>query len=189
MFFLRALSTSSIMLLLKNCRRSIVSSPAWHRAPALTVESRRVGMILAAHPSLLCLLTSRLLLSHSAFTDNTQKDLLKLTGNVPVRYEGESQLGVSPSRREVLSVQSSDHSVCVSRPLVQLPGAAVADGLVPLHATHLLPEADVQHGHQGGQARGRSRADLFASVEQLGLCRVNGKIYMAKKNKKTNPSS
>lgn len=81
---------------------------------------------------------------------------------------------------EVLSVRSSDHSACVPRPLVQLPCAAVADGLVPLHATHLLPEADVQHGHQGGQACGRSRADLFARVEQLGLCRVYGKNVQGK---------
>lgn len=48
--------------------------------------------ILAAH----CFhvsLTLRLLLSDSAFTDRTQKDLLKLIGNIPVCYDGESQLG------------------------------------------------------------------------------------------------
>lgn len=68
-------------------------------------------------------------------------------------------------------VRCSDGGASVRRPLVQLPRAAVAVGLVPLHSTHLLPEADVQHGHQRGQARGRPRANLPAGLTQLGLCR------------------
>lgn len=53
-----------------------------------------------------------ILLLLSAFTDSTQKDLLKLIGNLPVRYEGESQLGAhggegrKPSRFSVLTAAS-----------------------------------------------------------------------------------
>lgn len=180
MFFC-GVSTSFTMLLLKNCRRSIASSPAWHRAPALTVESCRLGWFSSQLTPFMSvnIPAPLLLLFFSAFTDSTQKDLLKLIGNLPVRYEGESQLGPH-RRREVLSVQCSDHSSFVPRPHVQHPCAAVADGLVPLHSTHLLLEADVQHGHQGGQARRRPGEDLPARVAKLGLCRVYRKIRRAK---------
>lgn len=136
-------------------------------------------ILIAAHSFYVCfnITAALLLLFFSAFTDSTQKDLLKLIGNLPVRYEGESQ---PDRRREVLSIQCSDHSSFVPRPHVQHPCAAVADGLVPLHSTHLLLEADVQHGHQGGQARGRPREDLPARVAKLGLCRVYRKIRRAK---------
>lgn len=92
-----AASTSFAMLPLRSCRRSIASSPRWCRAQAHTVSLPgnsarhfRTSPHITSAPSRLKQL---LPLSFSAFTDSTQKDLLKLIGNLPVRYGGKSELG------------------------------------------------------------------------------------------------
>lgn len=52
----------------------------------------------------------------SAFTDSTQKDLLKLIGNLPVRYEGESQPGAHGGKE---GSKSSRFSVLMAASLFQ----------------------------------------------------------------------
>lgn len=101
-FFFCTVSTNFTMLLLRNCRRSIASSLGWCRAQAHTVESSRVrwhtGLVVFT-PQLPCADWNLLFsVSFSAFTDNTQKDLLKLIGNIPVCYEGEPVLGTTEGR-------------------------------------------------------------------------------------------
>ncbi|CDQ59281.1 unnamed protein product [Oncorhynchus mykiss] len=79
------------------------------------------------------------------FSDGTQKDLLKLIGNIPVKYEGHSY---------------------------NLPILLWLMDSFPFTPPYLLAEAYHQHGHQGGEARGRQRTHLPPQPPQLGPSQV-----------------
>lgn len=81
------------------------------------------------------------LLSILAFTDSTQKDLVKLIGNLPVQYGGKSELW-HQRLQLCYFVTCTDDSISIIRPLLQLPCSAVAAGLIPLHPSHMPSETN-----------------------------------------------
>lgn len=83
------ISTNSTMLPLRSCRRSTESSLTWYhrRAPTVSYFGGQIQFYLYG-----CIINLLLLLMISAFTDSTQKDLLKLIGNLAVQYEGRCEL-------------------------------------------------------------------------------------------------
>lgn len=69
---------------------------------------------------------------------------------------------------QTVLIVDADGLLLMCRPFVQFPNPPVADGLLPLHSTHLPAEAHPQHGHQGGPTRGCPRENLPAWATQLG---------------------
>lgn len=117
--------------------------------------------------------------SFQAFTDSSQKDLLKVLANIPIRYRGEKQHVISYTfkmAKEPVVILGGCTTFVFSfdlflRSLLQLAYPAVAVGFVSLHATYLLSSPHSQHGDQGGQACGRQGPNLPACTAQLGPCR------------------
>lgn len=96
------------MLPSRSCRKSIASSPGWRRPQAHTVSfflGRHSPYIKpdSIYPSI----TDRIIVSIPAFTDSSQKDLLKLIGNLPVKYGGKCDL-LTPAET-VSHVWGRDH--------------------------------------------------------------------------------
>lgn len=84
------------MLLLRSCRRFTEPILRWNFLQAHTVSVCFLGN--KVHLSLPILTIFAFVscwafpVAFSAFSDSTQKDLLKLIGNVPVKYEGKTDL-------------------------------------------------------------------------------------------------
>lgn len=137
------ISINSATLPLRSCRRSIVSFRGWPLPQAHTVGCSWENT-LASH---FCWRLSfagnwLLLLSIAAYSDSTQKDLMKLIGNLPVQYEGESG-DVQTERSWHAMCETTMHwwwHLYLLRPLLQLPSPALAAGFLPLHSSHMPAE-------------------------------------------------
>lgn len=122
-----------------------------------------------------------------AFTDSSQKDLLKVLGNIPVRYQGEKQHQLINYTFKMAQEAGVMLDGCTAfafnsdiflRSVLQLTHPAVAVGFVPLHATYLLSSPHSQHADQGGQTCGCQGPNLPACTAQLGPCRELNRGYV-----------